>query len=371
MLTAMDRIPGRPLLFLFLVLGGWIGGRALNGGLEPAYQILPSPKAATLAAPLSNVPLVPQQWQTASPIPELFAENPHQIPAHKIARTLSYSHSSAALPWAAEGQPPGISLLKRVAPAESPINLRGTTPRPQVLGTEAGSNSSVARIGPDVTATGQNHGKRVSVYAYGFWRASGTPVRSGLAPAPQYGGSQAGLIAKWDPIGAAQVGPALLVRTSFAPSGNQREIAMGITWQAIKDIPVSLTVERRFRWPEPDAFSGYLSGGIDNVKLVGPAKLQVFAQGGYLAGKSKTGFFDIQSRANLPVADIGKTQLFAGTGIWAGGQRGGSRLDIGPSFETVIPVAQTSLRLSADWRFRVAGRASPASGPTLTVSSGF
>jgi hypothetical protein len=367
----MDRIPGRPLLFLLLVLGGWIGGRVLNGEFGTAYHILPPKKTAGLAASQTHGAHVSQHGQTASPLPGLFAENPHQIPAHKIARSLSYSHSSAALPWAAEGQPPGISLLKRVAPAESPINLRGTTPRPQVLGTEAGSNSSAASIGTNVAVTGQNHGKRVSVYAYGYWRASGTPVRSGLAPAPQYGGSQAGLIAKWDPIGAAQDGPALLVRTSFAPSGNQREIAMGITWQAIKDIPVSLTVERRFRWPEPDAFSGYLSGGIDNVKLVGPAKLQVFAQGGYLAGKSKTGFFDIQSRANLPVADIGKTQLFAGSGIWAGGQRDGSRLDIGPSLETVIPVAQTTLRISADWRFRVAGRASPASGPTLTVSSGF
>ncbi len=369
----MDRIPGRPLLFLLLVLAGWIGGRILNGAPELAFQIHPAKNTVRLAASTTNGLSVSQHGQTATSIAGQFTENPRQLQARKIA--LTYSHSSVALPWAAEGQPPGTSLLNWVAPAENPINLRGTTPRPQVLETEAGSNYRAAGFGPEVKSEGQNGGQnadsRVSVYAYGFWRASDTPLGSGLAPAPQYGGSQAGLIAAWDPFGAANSGPALLFRTSFAPPGNQREFAVGAKWQPKKSLPVSLTVERRFRWPEPDAFAGYLSGGVDNVKLAGAVNLHAFAQGGYLGGKNNTGFFDIQARANRPVADIGKMQLFAGSGIWAGGQKGGSRLDIGPSLETVIPLAQTSLRLQADWRFRIAGRALPASGPTLTLSSGF
>jgi len=38
---------------------------------------------------------------------------------------------------------------------------------------------------------------------------------------------------------------------------------------------------------------------------------------------------------------------------------------------TDLVIARTNLRLSADWRIRIAGDAAPASGPAMTLSTSF
>ena len=60
-----------------------------------------------------------------------------------------------------------------------------------------------------------------------------------------------------------------------------------------------------------------------------------------------------------------------GGGVWGAAQPGLARLDIGPQASVRLPLAGTGIRLSADWRFRIAGDAAPASGPTLTVGTDF
>ena len=50
---------------------------------------------------------------------------------------------------------------------------------------------------------------------------------------------------------------------------------------------------------------------------------------------------------------------------------GSQRLDIGPTAGGTLRVGKASLRLSADWRFRIAGNASPGDGPALTLSTAF
>jgi hypothetical protein len=44
---------------------------------------------------------------------------------------------------------------------------------------------------------------------------------------------------------------------------------------------------------------------------------------------------------------------------------------VGPTATLDLPLAGGSGRLSADWRFRLAGTATPGSGPALTLSAGF
>ncbi len=61
----------------------------------------------------------------------------------------------------------------------------------------------------------------------------------------------------------------------------------------------------------------------------------------------------------------------AGAGLCGGGQSGVFSIDVGPTVRTDIAIARTNLRLSADWRIRIAGDAAPASGPAMTLSTSF
>ena len=60
-----------------------------------------------------------------------------------------------------------------------------------------------------------------------------------------------------------------------------------------------------------------------------------------------------------------------GGGAWGGVQPGLSRLDIGPSATVRLRVGGTTVRASADYRFRISGDAAPASGPALTLATDF
>ena len=71
------------------------------------------------------------------------------------------------------------------------------------------------------------------------------------------------------------------------------------------------------------------------------------------------------------VARRGKARLDVGIGTWGGAQRGAARLDVGPSLGLVVPVANHNLRLTADWRQRIAGNARPDSGPALSIGTNF
>ena len=74
----------------------------------------------------------------------------------------------------------------------------------------------------------------------------------------------------------------------------------------------------------------------------------------------------------LVVAEIALALILSvGAGLWGGAQPGVSRIDIGPQIVARIAVAETSLRVSAEWRQRVAGDAAPASGPSVTVGFDF
>ena len=57
-------------------------------------------------------------------------------------------------------------------------------------------------------------------------------------------------------------------------------------------------------------------------------------------------------------------------GDW-GAQEDAERLDIGPSAGLSFRIGAARGRVSADYRFRVAGDAEPSSGPALTLTAGF
>lgn len=205
-------------------------------------------------------------------------------------------------------------------------------------------------------------------YAYSFWRG-GRSV-GGLAAAGQYGGGQSGLIATltWQDKEGGRAPLALLIRTAVAhESATQRELALGIRWQPAASLPLSLSAERRFRNSDPDSFALYAAAGRSDIRLPAQFTLDTYAQAGIVSGKSGGRFFDAHARADRQVLPA----IHAGAGIWAGGQGDIARLDIGPTLRTELPVGANRIRIAADWRFRVAGGASPGNGPALTLSTGF
>ena len=209
----------------------------------------------------------------------------------------------------------------------------------------------------------------MQLYGYSLWRqdsGSGT-----LAPGAQYGGSQAGLIATWDPFGRAGKGVALLARASATPDGNERELALGTRWQPNRRWPISLSAERRIRLNGQDGFAFYAAGGVSDVAIVGKAKLDAFGQAGYVSGKDGGGFFDAHGRLLHPAATLAGLPLSAGAGAWAGGQPGVRRLDVGPTIATRVETRFADFILQLDWRQRVAGNANPKDGLALTVSTDF
>ena len=112
--------------------------------------------------------------------------------------------------------------------------------------------------------------------------------------------------------------------------------------------------------------------GLNPLPIAAGFRLEAYAQGGaILRGGRTEAFGDGALRLARPVASIGHAILDVGAGAWAAGQRGATRVDVGPSLGLRLPVAGRDVRLSVDWRQRVAGRASPNSGPALSIGSDF
>lgn len=210
---------------------------------------------------------------------------------------------------------------------------------------------------------------KASAYGYSFWRLSGGA--NGLAPAAQYGGSQSGLMGTYR-LGQSANAIAFLWRVSVSHApGGEREFTLGGRWQPLVNVPITLSAERRFRANAPDNIAIYAAGGKSDVPLAAKFKLDTFAQAGIIAGARPDRFFDAYARIDRPLLKSAAISIHGGGGIWAGGQKDATRIDIGPSIRTDFNVNTTRLRLNADWRFRVAGNAVPGNGPTITLSTSF
>jgi hypothetical protein len=200
---------------------------------------------------------------------------------------------------------------------------------------------------------------------WGIARAGET----GIQPGGQLGGSQAGARLTYALGDARRV--ALSARVSAPATGRGAELALGIDWQPGK-VPVHLIVEHRLALDGGRGGPAALVvGGIDPVAIGAGFRLEAYAQAGAIHRTRIEPFADGALRITRPVATIGRTRIDLGAGSWGGAQRGAARLDIGPTLALAIPVADRSVRLTLDWRHRIAGRAAPGSGPALSIGSDF
>lgn len=117
--------------------------------------------------------------------------------------------------------------------------------------------------------------------------------------------------------------------------------------------------------------AAFVSGGFDDAPLAAGITTRGYAQAGYVGGRDATAFADGSLVAEKPLWRERENALSTGAGLWAGAQRGASRLDLGPSASLRFRLGEGSARISVDYRQRIAGNAEPASGAALTLSAGF
>lgn len=271
-----------------------------------------------------------------------------------------------------------------------PARLQGLAARPLMTQTSQGtplppggspsfeSAGAAAHGGPSPT-TPVSHitpasGSRWSAEFWIFLReGSGSFGLLGNA-GPAYGGSQAGAILRYTLFPNSVLRPQAYVRAVGGLKIDQTDLAAGLSLKPVPSLPVTAhfelraTDQRDRREIRPAAF---VAGGIDDIDLPVGAKARGYAQAGYIGGTQGTGFADASLVIERGLSEVDKSDLSAGLGAWGGAQRSARRLDIGPTAKLRLPLGAGAARLSADYRFRIAGDAAPDSGAAITLSAGF
>ena len=200
------------------------------------------------------------------------------------------------------------------------------------------------------------------------WALSRGEGSSSLASGGQLGGSQAGVRIFYN---AGTPALALTARISADLSHRTgREAALGF---ALRGHNLGLIVEQRIALSRGgrSAPAMFAYGGVSNVQLAERLTIDGYLQAGLVGISPAAAFIDGSARLERHIFGSGQSTLGIGAGIWAAAQPGASRVDVGPQVVAHLPLAKTNLRVSAEWRQRVAGNAAPSSGPNVTVGFDF
>ncbi len=333
---------GRPLRFMGLVLGGWVATRV--------WWLWP------VATPLAT-----DTWRAILPVAVAAATEPATAPI-AVARV-----PAAAAP-ATPHAPPRATVPVAAPLATPPLPAPPATPAAATRADERRLTLvllGMVRYGspaPPPPGASRWSGSVWSIVRDGRQRA-------GVAT-PQLGGSQIGARLAYTLDPARRV--AIVARAAGAVSVRQQELALGLEWQPTA-LPARVTLERR------TAIAGIRSGtalgvagGVSDRAVAAGFRLDGYAQAGGIARDGMEGYADGAMRLARPVArrDDG-IAIDLGVGAWGAAQRGAARLDIGPTAAVTLPAGARRLRVTLDWRQRVAGNAAPASGLALSLGTDF
>ena len=195
------------------------------------------------------------------------------------------------------------------------------------------------------------------------------------ASRPSYGRSQAGGVVRYHLAATSPLRPRVYLRASAALAGpREQEAALGISARPADRLPIRVAAEARVAENSGGTRirpAAYAVTEVPPLRVPLGMTAEVYAQAGYVGGDFATAFADGQARLDRAVFQRRDTELSGGVGIWGGAQKGASRLDIGPTAALSFRIRGARARVEAGYRFRVAGAAAPASGPTLTLSAGF
>jgi len=214
---------------------------------------------------------------------------------------------------------------------------------------------------------------RWSMDLWALWREDTTsPLTSGR---PSYGRSQVGAVLSYRLDPASGHAPQAHLRATRALEGRREtKVAAGLSARPVPAVPVRLAAEARVsetdRGTELRA-AAYAVSELPPVRLPAGFDGEAYVQAGYVSGRFATPFVDGQARVTREMARADNFRLTAGAGAWGGAQEDSGRLDVGPSAALGFDLGGARGRLAADYRFRVAGSAEPASGPAITLTAGF
>lgn len=374
---------GQPLIALALVLTSWVAMRAAVWDWPVAAQTRESPslQGAVSPPPLAAAPAA-EAWEPAAPVAPVWPQlQPNEAPAYSPVEPAS----PAPMPVPTSlGPAPEVPVnAPRIAAGHQLLWLAGISALalPPDVAQHFAARPPLAPP-PAAPSAAPVRERRWSGDGWLLLRRGGNGFNlpgAGLPganlPSGAYGASQAGAVIRYRLAPSSPLRPAVYLRAS---SGLERprgeEAALGLSIRPLPKVPVAAMAEARI--------TRTLSGNIVRpaVALVSefppqPLPLgfraEAYAQAGWVGGKGSTAFADGQARIEKPLLSTGRLELRAGAGAWGGAQRGAQRLDVGPTATLAVPLGGASGRVSADWRFRVAGDAAPDSGPALTLSAGF
>ncbi len=365
---ALNRRRGQPVIVLVAITLGWIAMRAVLWN-SPVAQEAGQIKAGAIAAALADAAPV----RTSKGIAALAARESAPLGRAKelVMRTAGID------PPLPHREGPRANVKSRVTVSSGghgivlapTISARADSalPKPPPRITDAVDGQSAARARPS---------KRWHVDGWYAWRpGSGQPrVVAGGPRAPAYGGTQGGIVARFD-LAADARRPQLYLRATHAPAQpSQADLAVGFGVRPVATIPVRIQGEAR---ATRTLGQSELRPAVAAITELAPAEIslgfrvEAYAQAGYVGGREATAFVDGQVRADRTVLTFGKADLRLGGGAWGGAQKYAERLDIGPGVTLDLRDAGVPARLSLDYRVRIAGHAHPSNGPALTFSTGF
>jgi hypothetical protein len=383
------RTRGQPLLALALVLAGWVGARAMawEHALDRASADVAEAAALRLAAD-----------RDGTPVPGHARAGHRPAPAARAAVPAAAFAALPPPPWATVPQvavPPRALPLEPV-PFAAPTALAPaatSTPLPAEPGRRiamAGGHQSLwlaataliafpplgtGSVTPAAPA-GTLPARRWSADGWLLLRRSDNTIVPGPNPGT-YGASQVGAVIRYRLAPADPHRTSLYGRAYGALNGTrEQQAALGLSARPIAALPLTAMAEGRLA---RDSSGVRLRPAVAVITELPPQSLpfgftgEVYGQAGWVGGRKPTGFVEGLARAERPLAaPVDGFRLSAGAGAWAAKQRGASRVDVGPVASMTVRLTDTaSARMEADWRFRVAGRSRPGSGPALTLSTGF
>ena len=395
---------GQPLLVLTMLLFAWVAARAAVWEMPDADAEWAGARHATAGAadrPRRLARALPQ----VSPSRAASATKADLTAPHKREEPQPALQDPAPKPWpggAADPAPPTPLTTPPTVPLNGPL----PTPSPLAPRVAAGHQmlwlAAVARLplpsmlfdrrdnvagGPSQDGAGQRgiSDKPVAVRDSSPRRWSGDgwlllrrgetgPARNGFA-APSYGASQIGAVLRYRLAPGNARKPSLYLRAAAAVrTPHDAEVAAGLSARLFSRIPLVAMAEIRASRPSGAVKlrpAAALVSEFPPLDLPHGLRAEAYAQAGYVGGDGRGAFADGQLHLLRRIARIGGLELRAGGAAWGGAQSGASRVDIGPSASLGLPIGPANARVSADWRFRIAGSAVPGSGPAVTLSAGF
>lgn len=391
---SVGRKRGQPVVMLALVLGGWsllraatwVSPLALPTVAMPQVAVTSpqaAPQAAKPAAPaLRNrpdqgaassvaAPMPVAPWQMLRPPPP-----PVELLAPAVAAPAPRTTSQRMAAGHAMLMAAGFARMELPPQLAAWFNAR-TPGAPAAAPLESRAALLPASPVPPAAPASTRRASRWTADGWLLWRDdTTTPLASGR---PSYGRSQVGAVARYSLAPASGHRPQAYLRAAAALQGaREEEAALGLSARPLATVPVRVAAELRVSQRDSRFAGGtqlrpavYAVTELPAQSLPLGASAEAYAQAGYVGGAARTAFVDGQVRVDRSVLRNDDFDLRAGGGVWGGAQRGSARLDVGPSASLMFDLGEGRGRLAADYRFRVAGDAEPASGPAITLSAGF